>query len=218
MGTRWARVARGLLASGVAVFVAALFHVAGGGAAPGILPLVVSLAFATLASIALTARSLSLWRLIVAVGLSQLLFHLLFGLGAGGGATFSGNGAGHLHAGMHLTMTMTAPMPGGSAMPAAHDEFTLGMWAAHLTAVLVTVIALRFGEQAFWGLFDTARMHVARFADRRLLDRLALAPAPLATGAAARAIVSGEPVRLRDLGVPLLRLRHRGPPALFAAV
>ncbi len=216
MGSRWARVARGLLASGVAIFVAALFHVAGGGAAPGALPLALSLAFSTIASIALTGRSLSLWRLTVAVGASQFLFHLLFGLGTGTATFTAPAGTTHLHAGSHLTMSMSGSMP--TAMPAAHDEFSLGMWGAHLTAVLVTVIALRFGEQAFWGLFDTARMHVARFADRRILSSLAVLPTTLAHSAAASAAsaFSREPVRLLDLGVPLLRLRHRGPPLAAA--
>lgn len=219
MGSRWARVARGLLASGAAIFVAALFHVAGGGAAPGVLPLALSLAFSTIASIALTGRSLSLWRLTVAVGASQFLFHLLFGLGTGTATFTAPAGSTHLHAGSHLTMSMSGSMPGVMpAMPAAHDEFSLGMWGAHLTAVLVTVIALRFGERAFWGLFDTARMHVARFADRRILGSLAVLPTALAHSAAASAACafSREPVRLRDLGVPLLRLRHRGPPLAAA--
>ncbi len=89
MGSRPARAMRGTLASAVAIFVAALFHVAGGGAAPGVVPLALSLAFATLASIALTSRRLSLWRLTVSVVLSQFLFHALFSLG-GGTARFVG--------------------------------------------------------------------------------------------------------------------------------
>lgn len=213
MGSRWARVARGLLASGVAIFVAALFHVAGGGAAPGVLPLALSLAFSMVASIALTARSLSLWRLTIAVGLSQFLFHLLFGLGTGSATFSSPTGTTHLHAGSHLTMTMPGAMPG--TMPAAHDDLSLGMWGAHLTAVLVTVVALRFGERAFWGLFETTRMHVGRFADRHLLDRLAVIAAPVLPVASAPS--TAEPARLRDLGVPLLRLRQRGPPPAVAA-
>ena len=209
MGSRGARLTRGMLASGVAIFVAALFHVAGGGAAPGLLPLVLSMAFATLASVALTARRLSLWRLTVAVGLSQFLFHLLFSLG-GGGAHFSApngmqhGGMQHLHAGAHLTMT-------AGAMPASHgSDLTPSMWLTHLTAVLVTVVALRFGEQAFWGLFETARVRVAR-----TIDRLEVAPVPVPRSV--RPVAAVEPVRWRDLGLPLARLRHRGPPAVAGA-
>jgi hypothetical protein len=220
MGSRWARVARGLLASAVAIFVAALFHVAGGGAAPEPVSLALSLAFAVLASIALTARRLSLWRLTVSVGLSQLLFHVLFSIG-GGTATFSATtfsatdgavGMSHLHAGSHLVMS-------SASTASAHADMgsfptTPAMWFSHAAAVLVTVIALRFGERAFWGLFETARMGVARIvtqlASATVQVALALAPTPAAPGEA-------EPSRLRDLGLPLARLRHRGPPSALAA-
>ncbi|WP_223693162.1 hypothetical protein [Leifsonia poae] len=212
MGSRWARVARGLLASGVAIFVAALFHVAGGGGAPGAVPIVLSLAFATLASIALTGRRLSLWRLTVSVTLSQFLFHLLFSLG-GGSATFSavdGGGMVHLHPGSHLLMAVgDATHAGMGALPT-----NAAMWVGHASAVLVTVIALRFGERAFWGLFDSTRFAIdSGFA---LLSKLVvLAPVTLAFPPA-RAVES-EPSRLRDFGIPLGRLRHRGPPLVASA-
>jgi hypothetical protein len=215
MGSRWARVARGLLASAVAIFVAALFHVAGGGAAPGPVSLALSLAFAVLASIALTARRLSLWRLTVSVGLSQMLFHVLFSVGGGTatfGATTGAVGLSHLHAGSHLVMS-------SASTASAHADMgsfptTPAMWFSHAAAVLVTVIALRLGERAFWGLFETARMGIARIvmqlASPTVQVALALAPSPAAPGEA-------EPSRLRDLGLPLARLRHRGPPSALAA-
>jgi hypothetical protein len=215
MGSRWARVSRGLLASAVAIFVAALFHVAGGGAAPAPVSLALSLAFAMLASIALTARRLSLWRLSVSVGLSQLLFHLLFSVGSGT-ATFSATdgaaGMSHLHAGSHLVMSSASAASAHADMSAFPT--TPAMWFSHAAAVLVTVIALRFGERAFWGLFETARMGVARIvghlASPAAQVTLALAPTPAAA-------VESEPSRLRDLGLPLARLRHRGPPRAIAA-
>jgi len=213
MGSRWARLTRAMLASGTAILVSSLFHVAGGGAAPGAIPLVLSLAFATLASVALTARRLSLWRLTLAVAFSQFLFHALFSLGggdahftsAGAGAAASVGGMTHLHAGAHLTLV-------GGAMPASHgSELSPSMWLTHATAVLVTVIALRFGERAFWGLFETARVRIERAA-----DRLVVVPVPVVAAVAAPA--AAEPARLRDLGLPLARLRHRGPPALARAL
>jgi hypothetical protein len=212
LGSRPARAVRGTLASAVAIFVAALFHVAGGGAAPGIVPLALSLAFATLGSIALTTRRLSLWRLTLSVVLSQFLFHALFSLG-GGTARFipAGDGAaslGHLHVGAHLTMT-------GGAMPASHaDPGTPSMWLTHAAAVLVTVVALRFGERAFWSLFETARLGVLSFA-RALAEA---APVPVRVETVAAVVTSAEPGRLRDLGLPLTRLRYRGPPALPGAI
>ncbi|MGH1526858.1 hypothetical protein ACRAWC_24050 [Leifsonia sp. L25] len=174
---------------------------------PGPVALALSMAFATLGSVALTARRLSLWRLTAAVALSQFLFHALFSLGAGASAAhFTGpGGMTHLHAGAHLVMT-------GGAMPATHgSELSPSMWLTHTTAVLVTVIALRFGEQAFWGLFDTARVRVARAADR-------LVVIPVLVRACVGTPATAEPVRLRDLGLPLARLRHRGPPAFACAL
>ncbi|WP_349865365.1 hypothetical protein [Leifsonia sp. WHRI 6310E] len=210
MGSRPARAMRGTIASAVAIFVAALFHVAGGGAAPGIVPVALSLAFATLASIALTSRRLSLWRLTVSVVLSQFLFHALFSLGDGTARFVGADGttaAGHLHPGAHLTMT-------SGAMPASHTDFTApSMWLTHATAVLVTVLALRFGERAFWSLFATARVGVLRFASLVA----GAAPIPVRVVAVVSAVAAAEPARLRDLGLPLARLRHRGPPALISA-
>jgi hypothetical protein len=204
MGSRGARLLRGTLASGTAILVAALFHVAGGGAAPGAVPLALSMAFATLASVALTARRLSLWRLTLAVALSQFLFHALFSLGDSTARFSPESGMEHLHTGSHLTMTL-------GAVPAGHaSEQSPSMWATHATAVLVTVVALRFGEQAFWGLFRTARVRVERAA-----DRLVAVPVPVA--AATPVPATPEPARLRDLGLPLVRLRHRGPPVFAGA-
>ncbi len=80
--SRGARVARGLGAAVSAVVIAALSHVAGGGAAPGLLGTALALAFAVLVCIALAGRRLTAGRTTVAVTLSQFVFHVLFSLGA----------------------------------------------------------------------------------------------------------------------------------------
>ncbi|MFT2690014.1 hypothetical protein [Clavibacter zhangzhiyongii] len=59
---------RGLAASTTATFVAALFHEAGGGAAPSWAVVAFGLALASLAAIALAGSRASLWRLTAAVG------------------------------------------------------------------------------------------------------------------------------------------------------
>jgi hypothetical protein len=69
----------------------------------------------------------------------------------------------------------------------------------------VTIVALRFGGRAFWGLFETARLRLGRVV-RRVEVHVSPVFAPVA--------VHGEreaPV-LRDLGILLGRMRHRGPP------
>ncbi|WP_158867476.1 hypothetical protein [Leifsonia sp. AG29] len=206
MGTRRARVTRGMLASGAAIFVAALFHVAGGGSAPGLVPVVLSLAFATLASIALTSRRLSLWRLTVAVAISQFLFHALFSLGSPSAVRFSApaHGMPGMAGGPLTVVAHSGSMTG-------HSELSPSMWLAHAGAVLITVVALRFGERAFWGLFETARVRVARFAER-------LHAAPVALRPVIAPVAAAEAGLLHDLGLPLARLRHRGPPAALGAL
>jgi hypothetical protein len=51
---------------------------------------------------------------------------------------------------------------------------------------------------------------VTQLASPTVQVALTLAPTPTAPGEA-------EPSRLRDLGLPLARLRHRGPPSALAA-
>ena len=200
MATRWARVVRGLVAATLATFFAALFHVAGGGTAPSGLAITLSLTFSGLAALALTGRRASTWRLAASVVVSQTLFHALFSLGAGGTRFVSADGMAHVHAGSHLIAMAGQHMQSSSVIPDSPM-----MWLSHASAALVTIVALRFGEQTFWGLFETARMQLGRVA-RRVVVPVAdvFAPTP----------VHGEsfaPV-LRDLGILIGRMRHRGPP------
>lgn len=200
MATRWARVARGFIAAAVATLVAALFHVAGGGSAPSALALTLSITFSVLAALALTGRRLSTWRLAASVVISQALFHVLFSLGSASTTFATADGSMHVHAGSHL-VAMTAPH---AAMASVIPDSPL-MWFAHASAALVTIAALRFGERAFWGLFETVRMRLAR------TRRIPLA-APVALTRTLVPVARFESGHLRDLGVLLGRMRHRGPP------
>jgi hypothetical protein len=209
MATRWARFARGWLAAGFATFVAAFFHAASGGDAPSTAGVSLALAFSGIACIALAGRRLSVWRLAVSVVLSQFLFHTLFGLGHGAGTgTGSGTGTagvGHSHL-MHVDIgTLVGPGAGHTHSMPPTDPW---MWAGHATAALVTIAALRYGELAFWSLYRIARIGLAR---------LMVAPAlvPLDTAQAAPAAAHGERV-VRDLGILIGRMRHRGPPSVLA--
>lgn len=200
MATRWARVVRSLVAATLATFVAALFHVAGGGTPPSALALTLCLTFSGLAALALTGRRASLWRLAASVVVSQTVFHALFSLGTGGTRFVSADGMAHLHAGSHLIAMAGPGMHGSSVIP---DTPT--MWLSHASAALVTIIALRFGEQAFWSLFATARIR---------LDRVVRRATAQVTGFSTPITMHGRraaPV-LRDLGILIGRMRHRGPP------
>ncbi|TFC07212.1 hypothetical protein E3O42_00250 [Cryobacterium adonitolivorans] len=199
MTTRWARFARGWIVAAFSTFVAALSHTVGVGAVPGLLAVVVSLAFAGIVSVALSARTLSTWRLSVAVLLSQLIFHTLFSFGSAGGALVTTDAA-TAHAN-HAGSVAVSAMPPGSMSGVDHG---LMMALAHVLAAVVTVVALRFGERAFWGLFSTATMAL-----KTLVRVIVLTPIPNAPRAIAASSAALPP---RDLLVLLSSMRHRGPP------
>jgi hypothetical protein len=206
MTTRWARFARGWIVAGFSTFVAALSHTIGGGATPALLPVAVSLAFAGMLSIALAGRTLSLWRLSVAVLASQLIFHGLFSLGGSGGSLPAADAAaaGHAH---HGGLAVLATPSGGTGSMAADHGWL--MTIAHVLAAVVTVVALRYGERAFWGLFSTARVAV-----HTLLRTPAVVPIrhPPMLGA-----TFGFLLAPRHPLAPLRLMRHRGPPVCSAA-
>lgn len=199
MSTRSARVARGLIAAGFATFVAALFHVAGGGLPPSAVALTLSLMFSGLGCIVLAGKRSTLWRSASSVALSQFLFHALFSLSPS--AHFTG-ATGHLHPGSHLTMVMD----GAPAMPMPAMSLSGSwMWLAHAAAALLTLAALRYGERVF-----VAVSEFTAFSLRRLLAAVAVVDVPVA-----QARVETVPVILPDRTVVLGRLRHRGPPAMM---
>lgn len=190
------RAIRGVAASALAVFVAALFHVAGGGAEPGLLALVASTVLASPAAVVLAGRRSSLWRLAITIALSQFLFHFLFGLGQPSDVRFAGDAAMAGMPGMRLAVS------GGAASGLA----TSSMWAGHVAAALVTIVAIRHGEQVMRRMLELA----ARFG----VTALALIAAPIAP-------------RLRHRSAPLVppalfpqflvdTTRHRGPPVRLA--
>jgi hypothetical protein len=204
MTSRSARAVRGLLTAAFSVFVAAFSHVAAGGDTPGVVGVTVALAFATMLSVALAGTTLSLGRLTASVILSQLLLHLLFGVGAAGSA-FTVTGAAHHGGSMSI-------QPTASVLPQAgmHDEGW--MWVAHACAALVTIIALRYGEKAFWGLLRQAGNRLAAV----VFACASVSPVPVARSVV-RAAAAGTLLRT-DLGVVLSTMRRRGPPpALFSA-
>ena len=234
MTARWARFARGWAIAGFATFVAALSHTLGGGTVPGLLPVVVSLAFAGIVCIGLAGRTRSLWRVVVAVLTSQLIFHGLFSLGASGGSLQTDAPAGtlpaHSHAAGSVLLSVqagatTAPglsgatgLPGMTGLPGAHAALPMAgmtaapldaalMWLAHLLAAVVTIVALRHGERALGVLVDSARLVVLRV--------LASRSVPVRPRTAHRAPAPAFVFLPRDLGVLLSVMRHRGPPAIL---
>lgn len=212
------RFARALAASGTATSVALLLHLAAGGAAPGVLGVVVPLLLATSVCLVLAQVRLPWLRLMLSVGVSQVFFHLLFSLGAAApvGAAQHAGASGHGHGALPDAGAAFAPAADHAAhaahvVEAAHTGHAGGaMWLAHLVAALVTVAALRHGEAVLVRLGSALRR-----AGRRLVRaRVAALPvrphrpaAPLADDRAwqpvARLLVSASVAR-RGPPVPVL--------------
>ncbi|TFD47787.1 hypothetical protein E3T55_14610 [Cryobacterium frigoriphilum] len=205
MTSRWARVGRGSLTASVAVLLAGLSHVAAGGTAPALLGSVVALAFAVPVSVLLAGKTLSLFRLSLAVGVSQLLLHALFGLGAGSGGAMT-------VAGHHGLVTVAADTTVVHALQhgAMHSGGT--MWLAHGLAALVTVIALRRTERA-----TVALLHFAQTQLRAVLIVFSGALPVLIRATTVRTSLLGTFVP-NELAVLLSPMRHRGPPRVQTAL
>lgn len=189
---------RGWTAAVAATSVAALSHSMAGGKVPEPLLLLLALALSGLACTALTGRGLSLWRLSAGVALSQGLFHWLFS----GAAATHGSAP---PAGGHLGHSSVLE-PAGTIISSAADHTSPLMWLGHGVAAILTVAILRHGEVAALRLVQAMRLHVTSFLP--LFQPLPALPA-------AAALPANRPVRpLRNLGAPLLVMRHRGPPLL----
>ena len=204
MRSRPARVARGCAAAIVSTLVAAVSHTAGGGAFPSPLLILAGLVFSAVFCIVLVGPRVSWRRLVPSVIASQALFHLLFSTGGSQGAVLLAEGgvAGHVGHGGH-GMTMTSLMDYGAA-PAGPP-----MTLAHAVAAVVTIVALRYGEAAFWTLLDTARLMVTSVL-RILIPLVVGTGQRRAPGASdAGAVVA----RSADL---VAAVRRRGPPLAVA--
>ena len=200
MTARGIRAVRGTAAASFAVFVAALFHDAAGGGLPSTLAVTLSLAFSVPLCVALAGRRMALWRQAASVGVSQLLLHLLFGLGTDASGTAVTAPAGHVHMGSHIQLTP------GHSMPMHHDAPV--MWAAHAAAAIVTLIALRHGERTLHALVNFTALLVTA------ISRIGVVP----LRAPARMPVQTRPHTLATPTRVLGALRHRGPPLVSLAV
>lgn len=121
-------------------------HVAAGGAMPGWLGVVVPWSLAAMICTVLAGRSLSLWRMSIAVVLSQLTFHTLFVVGA---VAPGAQTTGHVHGAMVMPAASTSPMTTG------HSD--LAMWIGHGVAAILTIMVIFRGEAAVWRLLAIAR-------------------------------------------------------------
>ena len=197
MTTRWARFARGWLAALFSTLVAAVSHTLAGGTGPSFVSLVIAMAFAGVTCIALTGKSVSLPRMTVSVLFSQVAFHTLF-------STISTSAAApHLAGGRHHHGAAVALISDGGAPMAHHTDGW--MWLGHALAAAITIVALRYGEGAFWRLRDIAALFVRTV--------FALLPVvPLLPRVIRRPLVVGHLFVPRICEFLRLSLGLRGPP------
>jgi hypothetical protein len=198
-----ARIARGSVAALISTFLAALSHVAADGTGPGVVGFALSAAFALLACITLTGKTLSTLRLSLAVVMSQLMFHALFSVGA---SIYPPTALSNMQ-GMSLIQGMA---DGSTALSAVHPMAShLGlMFLAHVLAATATIVVLRRGEETFWGISSWALMRI------RAATRLSLSPRPIIIAATHSAeIVESRPSFVADLATFGNSIRRRGPPA-----
>jgi hypothetical protein len=202
------RLARGWIVGLVATTVAAVSHTLAGGYQPGVMSFGTALVFAGMLGTFVIGRRPSLPRLSVAVGVSQLAFHLLFSLLGTGGTplpmsqpAMPGMPA---MSGMSDMSATAVPVPGPMG---GHDHLAdPGMWIAHALAAVLTILFLRRAELAVW----TMLMRLGRM----FATRLTAVPAPVASGRAPR--IPGWPDVARRPGQRLLvaSALRRGPPLL----
>lgn len=213
MSTRAARLVRGWAAALAATAVAAASHVLAGGVIPHPSIVLFCLALSAMVSCALAGRSMSLPGTAGAVLASQAIFHLLFTVG-GAGIPSAGSGAAGARAAGHaghaddaaLTQLAEAGQLGTGAAAAASSSAL--MWLGHLLAAAATVALIRNGEAALLRILAAMRLRITTILPLIL-------PLPLGPRVAKlSALVPVTP--LRNLGVPLLAMRHRGPPAAAA--
>jgi hypothetical protein len=207
MSSRGVRVARGLTAAGVAVFVAAFSHAASGGGAPGGVGLALALALSAVVCVVLARRRLSVTALTISVLISQFALHLLFGVGAA-----SSSGVLLTQTGHHGHIALTTVTDAG-AMPAHPGHDSGWMWMGHAVAAVLTIALLHRGERTLRDLLAVARSRVEVL---WTLVRIAFVePVP----ARSQRRPAGLPVvdLLRDPGVLLGSHPRRGPPVAVAA-
>lgn len=219
MGTRAARQLRGWAVALSATGVAAAAHILAGGSIPHLSILVLCLALSAMVSCALAGRALSHVRTAGAVLVSQGLFHWMFTAGGAGmpvpaggftGLSTAAAAAGHPgHMGHADPGVLADQLVAGTGTVVALGHPSAGMWLGHLLAAAATVLIIGHGETALFRLAGAVRLRIVAILPLLLL------PAPLGAKApkpASMARIAPAP----RVGIPLLVMRHRGPPAAAA--
>ena len=198
--SRGVRTARGVLGAVSTTVLAAASHALAGGAVT-LLALIVTAALALPICVALSGRIASLWRLCIAVGVSQFFYHW----------TFAGLGASMLSGPGDDGRSAASPLPAHAAH--IFDSFSpawgapqvgadLSMWISHALTALVTIALLHRGEVAGLQLLRLLSSVIPA-----LPEAPRIAPVPRGLRLQARPTAT-----LGDGIVALSSISHRGPP------
>jgi hypothetical protein len=206
MESRAGRALRGWSVAVVATLLAAVSHGIADGAMPSLLGLGASLVLAGAASTILTPRGQSLWRLALAVAISQIGFHTVFS-SFGAGSTLVPNTSQHgtAHGSLHVGSSDVGAALAGD-LPTGHGHASMTL--AHIVAGLLTLILLRTAESAAVALVRVVRLVVRRLVGRVEVPIVGERPRPVAATATLPT--------LRSL-LALAPDRYRGPPVVNAA-
>jgi hypothetical protein len=145
MQTREMRVLRGSAAAFFATFAAAFSHQFAGGVSPSFFGMAVSLVVSVAVCTLLAGHTVSFTRLTIAILASQSMYHTLFS------SMLAPQGIAR-----HDMSAMTISL--SSAAQTANSAMSL----SHCAAAAVTILMFRYAEVAFWGLFTTAQLFLAR--------------------------------------------------------
>lgn len=145
--SRAARTLRGAAGAISATLIAALSHGLGGEEVT-ILALAATAILALPLCVALAGRIGSLWRLALAVGCSQFLFHWSFaGIGAGSSSAAGAESSAGIPPGSHAAHLAALRAFTPENVPAG--ALDVAMWVSHALAAILTVALLHRGERAF---------------------------------------------------------------------
>jgi hypothetical protein len=144
----WARLARAGVLGGASLFLATAGHVIGGGTLPGAGLLFLTAIGLALLSVTLTVRRLRFGVLLAALGLEQVLLHLLFHASTAAATCAAVAMPGH---------TMAATVCGTGTATGTSWPMMVG----HAAAVLATAWLLARGERWLWGVTDRLHRYAA---------------------------------------------------------
>lgn len=207
---RLANAARGSVAAVSSTLIALASHLAAGGQMPGLLGVVAPLVLSLLVCVAWSGRRLSLVSLSGSVLASQVVFHLLFAIGAPSGTPMlHGAGAG-IHAGHQgAIVPTTVAAVGQTGHPGTHTDATMWLW--HALAGTVTVLVLHRGELLLRDLLAQTRRAAAHLFRSPGAVGAGIVPAP-----SSRLCVPCANLAFH-LGPGLSPLRRRGAPTVRLA-